>query len=129
MYSVTIQRHFDAAHHLRGYKGPCSRNHGHRFSVQVTVEGEHLDKLGMLVDYKELKDGLDRCLEELDHRDLNTIPPWHIDTIGHNPTAESIAEYIYGWMEGVLSDIGNRNLILTKVRVYESPDCYSEYWE
>ncbi len=75
MYSVSIQEHFDAAHHLRGYKGPCSRNHGHRFTVRVTIEGEQLDELGMLVDFKELKDGLGKCLDELDHRDLNTIPP------------------------------------------------------
>ena len=126
MYRICIQGHFDAAHHLRDYKGNCARVHGHTWNVRVDVEGEKLNKLGMIVDFVDIKRGLGACLDELDHRDLNNVPPFTC----LNPTAENLAEYIYGWMEEILDEYENeREVRLVKVRVYESPNCYAEYYE
>ena len=119
MYKIAVAKHFDAAHHIIGYQGDCSRQHGHRFSVQVTIEGKELDSKGMLTDFKLVKDILEeKVLDKFDHYDLNEIPPFNE---GYNPTAENIAKYIYGKLKGIIG--------LSTVRVYESPEAYAEYWE
>ena len=102
---------FDAAHHLEGYDGPCSRVHGHRWRVVVWVEGEksQIDDVGILWDFTILK----KMLKELDHQDLNEI-------LEFNPTAENLACYI---QQGLMNE--NPDLKF-KVRVYESPRSYAE---
>ena len=55
MYEVTVEQTFSAAHHLRDYKGPCEHQHGHNFKVRVTIQGERLNKAGMLVDFADVK--------------------------------------------------------------------------
>lgn len=121
MYSVAITGCFDSAHHLVGYQGPCAQTHGHSFSCEITIEGGSLDSRGILIDFKVVKDILKReVIEIFDQHDLNEIEPfskgWQ-----DNPTAENIARYIYEKIRDIKG--------LRKVRVYESPDCFSEYWE
>ncbi len=91
MYEATVEVSFAAAHHLRNYEGKCARVHGHNFRVQVTCEGPRLDAVGMLVDFTVLKAITRGLLEELDHGNLNEIPPF--DRI--NPTTEAVAEYLW----------------------------------
>ena len=117
MYKVSTTQHFDAAHFLRGYPGPCQRLHGHRFLVEVIVSGEELNKLGMLIDFKTIKDVLKtHILSKFDHYCLNEIVPF--DKV--NPTAENLAKYIYDQLKPYIE-------FLDSVKVYESPDCYAEY--
>ena len=122
MYLVTIQQHFDAAHFIRGYSGKCQRVHGHRWLVQVNVERDHLNHLGMLVDFGDIKQDLNKILDEhFDHYLINDLCPF--DTL--NPTAENIAKFIYDKMKSIFSFYPKLN----SVRIYESPDCYAEYRE
>jgi len=103
---------FDAAHHLVGYKGPCSRVHGHRWRVVVWVEGSYtnLNKIGILWDFTNLK----KILDELDHTDLNER------FVVDNPTAENICYYLLGRLSNKHEHLSFR------VRVYESPKSYVE---
>lgn len=103
---------FDAAHHLKGYKGQCSNVHGHTWRVIVWVEGSmsQLDDVGILWDFTNLK----KILKELDHKDLNET----FSLI--NPTAENICSYILARL--ITSDSG----LKYKARVYESPNSYCE---
>ena len=129
MYSVTVFGHLDSGHYLRGYQGKCANPHGHRWVYQITLSGEELDKLGMLIDFTGIKDFMKAEIEELlDHKMLNDIAPF--DTA--NPTAENLSAFIYNRIWQRLRDIvgsASSEVQLAKVRVYESPDCYSEYWE
>ncbi len=118
MYRVTTQLHFDSAHYLRGYDGPCSKMHGHRFTVRLYLSGEYLDCNGILVDFKGIKQVAKEIIDEFDHEILNDHPPF--DTI--NPTAENIAWYFYSQL------INPYSRFIEKVRVYESPDSYAEYF-
>ncbi len=88
MITVTKEFTFDAAHKLEdGYEGACSRIHGHTYKLQVTVSGE-LNKLGMVVDFKELKQiWKDRIEPDFDHQLLN-------DTLDFQTTAENMVKYI-----------------------------------
>ena len=110
MWKLVVSDHFDAAHHLEGYPGKCARTHGHTWRVDVAVEGEKLDSMGMIIDFVTIKGKLKMILEELDHYDLNEVPNFTF-----NPTAENLAKWIYGMMRTSIPQV-------TSVTVWESPD-------
>ncbi|RKY31713.1 MAG: 6-carboxytetrahydropterin synthase QueD [Candidatus Omnitrophota bacterium] len=91
MFSVKVGSMFSSAHYLRGYKGKCEGLHGHNWKVEVVVESEELDRLGMVLDFKYLKKKLNRLLDNLDHRCLNHLA--YFKKV--NPTSENISKYIY----------------------------------
>ena len=62
-YELTVKDHFDAAHALPGYDGPCQYLHGHTWEVEATIAGQHLDEVGMLYDFKDVKRDLHGVLE------------------------------------------------------------------
>ncbi|KKL04030.1 hypothetical protein LCGC14_2620190, partial [marine sediment metagenome] len=59
MYTLKVKTHFDAAHYIKDYQGKCSREHGHRWIIELFLAGNNLDNLNMLVDFGEVKDVLD----------------------------------------------------------------------
>ena len=118
MFKLRIESHFDAAHKLVGYKGKCSRVHGHRWKVEVFVSGNKLDNIGILVDFEVLKQKVEKTVGKLDHSFLNDFKE-----IG-NPTSENISRYIFKNLRVVLGSVK-----LEKVRVWESPESWCEYFE
>jgi 6-pyruvoyltetrahydropterin/6-carboxytetrahydropterin synthase len=91
MFQVWVEESFAAAHQLRGYRGKCENLHGHNYKVRVTLEGPALNSIGLLCDFKELKDALHSVIKKVDHQFLNELAPF--DTL--NPSAENIAKYFY----------------------------------
>jgi 6-pyruvoyltetrahydropterin/6-carboxytetrahydropterin synthase len=91
MFHIFIKSHFSAGHHLRDYPGNCERPHGHNWKVEVTVKATKLDKLGMGIDFRVVKNAVKEVLDTLDHRDLNE----HSDFQAINPSSENIAAYIF----------------------------------
>ena len=118
MYQVTVRQHFDAAHYLRGYGGKCENMHGHRFEVEVSVEAEGLNDIGIAFDFAELKKHLGEVLKRLDHVCLNEIAPF--DSI--NPSSENIAITIYRELTGQLEGV-----VISRVEVWESPESRVAY--
>jgi 6-pyruvoyltetrahydropterin/6-carboxytetrahydropterin synthase len=99
MYEITVEKHFDAAHYLRGYKGKCENMHGHRYAVKVKVSAKKLNDIGLAYDFTDLKRHLDDILTRYDHTCLNDVRPF--DKI--NPSAENIAAAIYKELKKKLS--------------------------
>jgi 6-pyruvoyltetrahydropterin/6-carboxytetrahydropterin synthase len=91
MFELRIEGHFSAAHQVKGYPGDCAGVHGHTYRVEITTRTCKLDKLGMAVDFRKMKQTLDRILKKLDHTNLNTLPFFN----KHNATAEWLAVYIF----------------------------------
>ena len=118
MFRLRIEAEFDSAHKIVGYEGKCKNLHGHTWKVEVFVLGKNLDKIGILVDYGILKQKLKEITEKLDHTYLNDAKE-----IG-NPTSENIAKYIFENLK-----ILPKNVILEKIRVWESPRSWCEYFE
>ena len=118
MYQVSVRKHFDAAHYLRGYGGKCEEMHGHRFEVVVGVEAEGLNDIGIAFDFAELKKSLGEVLARFDHVCLNEISPF--DAI--NPSSENIATTIYQELVGRLSRV-----VVSRVEVWESPESRVAY--
>lgn len=114
MYEIFVERHFDAAHALRGYKGKCESLHGHRFKVVAKIKAKQLDDIGLAYDFTELKRNLDEILARFDHTCLNDITPF--DEI--NPSSENIAANIYEELNGKLEET---LVSLSTVEVWESP--------
>ncbi len=90
-YTLTVLHDFASAHTLRDYPGACSRMHGHNWKVELEVQAQQLNAMGIAIDFKELRKVLKKVTERLDHYYLNDIPPF--DSI--NPTAENIAQYLF----------------------------------
>ena len=55
MYEITVEAGFSSGHYLRDYHGKCENPHGHNYKVFVTLQGQELDKSGLLLDFKLLK--------------------------------------------------------------------------
>jgi 6-pyruvoyltetrahydropterin/6-carboxytetrahydropterin synthase len=91
MYKIKIEGDFSSAHNLRGYKGKCEELHGHNWKVEVVVVSSKLDKIGMVMDFKSLKEKLFTLLEKLDHKYLNNLD--YFKKV--NPTSENIAKYLF----------------------------------
>jgi 6-pyruvoyltetrahydropterin/6-carboxytetrahydropterin synthase len=106
---------FDAAHKLPNYPGKCSNLHGHRWTIELGVEGKVNRQTGMVIDFKEIKAFLTDIYERFDHKYLNDF--------FDNPTAECIAVYVaekaLDWSEG-------RLVKPVIVRVWEGPGSYVE---
>lgn len=96
---IFIKTHFSGGHHLRAYPGNCENPHGHNWKVKVTVRARKLDRLGMGIDFKELKKQVNTLLDELDHRDLNEHPAFQ----DKNPSSEHIAMFIFESLREPLS--------------------------
>ena len=120
MYTVSIERHIDAAHYLREYQGKCEALHGHRYRVIVKVEAPQLDEIGLAYDFTMLKRHLDDIISRFDHTCLNDVPPF--DKI--NPSSENIALTIYNELEPKLAGDTAK---LSGVEIYESPDSWVSY--
>ena len=114
MYEISVEKHFDAAHALRGYKGKCEALHGHRYRVVARVKASQLDDIGLAYDFTELKKHLNDILSRFDHTCLNDVPPF--DKI--NPSAENIAATIYDELKIKLAATP---LSISCVEVWESP--------
>ena len=119
MFEIEIERCFSAAHQLRGYNGNCSNLHGHNYRVTVTVRSNELDRIGIALDFRKLKQELDSLLEEYDHRNLSELPEFQ----ELNPTSEVLARTIYRRMG---EKMNGGPIRVWKVRVGESDVTYFE---
>jgi 6-pyruvoyltetrahydropterin/6-carboxytetrahydropterin synthase len=112
-YEVKVEGSFAAAHALRGYGGACERLHGHNFNVVAVARTPELNRVGIALDFKEFSSQLGEVLGQLDHRNLNELPPFD----ERNATAENIAAYIFERLAPRLEPAG---AALTRVTVEES---------
>ncbi|HLZ11421.1 MAG TPA: 6-carboxytetrahydropterin synthase QueD [Candidatus Acidoferrum sp.] len=101
MFRVSVEETFSSGHALRGYKGKCENVHGHNYRVQVSIEGPHLDGIGLLVDFTHVKRALREIIAEIDHQFLNDLEPFK--TV--NPSAENMAKYFYEQMAARLKEM------------------------
>jgi 6-pyruvoyltetrahydropterin/6-carboxytetrahydropterin synthase len=115
MYEISVEKHFDAAHYLRGYRGKCEAMHGHRYRVVVKIAAAKLDDIGLAYDFTDLKRYLKEILNRFDHTCLNDVTPF--DKM--NPSAENIAATIYNELKERLAA---EPVTLTAVEAWESPE-------
>ncbi len=130
MCRIFKEVHFDASHRLLHYKGKCACLHGHRWKVEVWMEGHVDEKTGILVDYQTIKTTIERFDHQIllnrDDPMVAAIQTFHpVITTPGEPTSELLASLIAGSLNDECSLLGLRAKV-TRIRVHESPSCYAE---
>jgi len=121
LYRIFIETHFAASHQLHGYEGACQALHGHTWKVRVEVKTDHTNKIGISVDFKELKAITRSVIDRIDHHHINEVAPFDKE----NPTAENLSRYIYQEIKKLLPD----HVHLFRVTVWESDIYAVSYFE
>ncbi len=112
MFRLKVFDYFSSAHFLNGYQGKCESLHGHNWKVEAEIEGNNLDRIGMLIDFKILRELLNKVVKRLDHCLLNDLEPFK----SSNPSAEIIAKYIYEELQYLLPE----GIYVSSISVWES---------
>ena len=131
MFRVTRRIDFCYGHRLLDYDGKCRFLHGHNGRAEITIASDSLDKLGMVMDFTEIKRVVTTWVDEtLDHRMiLNRADPAVplLEQLGEpmylldeNPTAENIAKLI---LEFAVS----QGFPVSQVDLWETRACYASY--
>ncbi len=124
MFEVTVEQTFSAGHALREYKGKCENVHGHNYRVQITMEGERLNRIGLLIDFVEVKRVLREVMGRLDHQFINDLEPFTVI----NPSAENLAKYFYEEMnKGLTLEDAETNVRLAFVKIWETDTSIAVY--
>ncbi len=131
MFRVTREFHFCYGHRLLNYDGKCKYLHGHNGKAIVTLEGEKLDALGMVMDFSQMKKVLQKWIDDtIDHKMMlhhndpvlkylqeRNEPVVVLDV---NPTAENIAKMICDYAI-------SQGFPVTEVKLWETDSCYATY--
>jgi len=120
MFEVSVEYAFAAGHALRGYKGKCENIHGHNYKVRVTVGGEKLNSIGLLIDFSDLRAAVKGLAERFDHQFLNDLEPF----TEANPSAENLACYLGTELQRKFQDQGLR---VSNVTVWETDTTSASY--
>lgn len=115
---IGIRLSFEAAHSLprvpAGHK--CRRLHGHSYVVVIEVAGPVGGESGWVMDLDVLHELAGEIVGRLDHRCLND----HLA----NPTAERIAEWIWGELA---PRVAHHGAVLASVTVHETANAWAAY--
>lgn len=122
MYKLKIHTAFAAAHCLINYQGDCENLHGHNWKVEVAVTAAELDKAGLGIDFKVLKQETNAILRTLDHKYLNELPPF----VDVSPSSENISRFLYEELSKRLND---GNVTVESITVWESDNAAATYYE
>jgi 6-pyruvoyltetrahydropterin/6-carboxytetrahydropterin synthase len=136
--TVTRILEFDAGHRVFNHESKCATLHGHRYKVEITAQADRLDKIGRVIDFSVLKNRIGSWLDE--HWDHNVIlfieDKVTINAVSNcprqkdpfvamwNPTAENMAEFLL--REVCPVKLRDTNVLVTKVVVWETPNCKAE---
>jgi 6-pyruvoyltetrahydropterin/6-carboxytetrahydropterin synthase len=125
MYEVTVEAGFSSGHYLRNYKGKCENPHGHNYKVKVTLRGAALDKAGLLLDFKDLKQVMRPVIERLDHKMINELEPF----TELNPSAENLARYFFDETNRQLAEMTDGRVHVRDCTVFETDTTSAKYYE
>lgn len=142
--SVTRRLEFDAGHRLPHHKSQCRNVHGHRYALEVTLTARviHEDGAsddGMVMDFGDIKTIAQEKLVSLwDHAFLvwrgdeamrgllDAIPDHKTVVLDDVPTAENLAAEAFRVLAHAYRDRFGQELTLTRVRLYETPNCWAD---
>lgn len=144
MVEITRKIEFDAGHRIPDHKSKCRNAHGHRYTLECTVEGPIVEMHGasdhgMVVDFGDLKAVMMATIgEPWDHaflvctqdtkmvRALNLLGMSHKTVYLDNvPTVENLVIVARRLIESQLEAMGG-SLTLKRVRLYETPNCWAD---
>jgi 6-pyruvoyltetrahydropterin/6-carboxytetrahydropterin synthase len=96
--------------------------HVHRYKVEVTVMGNHLDKCGFLVNVDRVAASMQKALNRFEGKILNGMPEFR----GITPSMENIAKAIWSKLA---ADLDLTCVERIKVTVWEAEDICASFEE
>jgi len=99
--------------------GKCINNHGHNYTLEVSVKGSVNPELGMFMNATVLKDIIrERIMDKLDHKNLDVDVP---ELKGITTTTENLAIFIWDQLKPHLEQY------LYEVRILETENNFVIY--
>ncbi len=141
---ITRRLEFDAGHRIPDHGSQCRHLHGHRYVLELTVEGTIIDASGrpdngMVLDFSDVKTlAKEHVVDPWDHAFLcwnqdRTVVDFLASLPGHKtvlfdtvPTAENLCNKAFALLDIALQQRYGSALCLEKVRLYETPNCWAE---
>ena len=144
MLTITKRLEFDAGHRIPQHKSQCRNLHGHRYALEITLEGEPVDdptssEHGMLMDFSDVKTiAKDNLVDLWDHaflvHDGDTlilellakIPGHKTVVLDRVPTAENLVAIAFEILDPLYTAAFGHQLVLKKLRLYETPTSWAD---
>ena len=141
---ITRRLEFDAGHRIPDHASQCRHLHGHRYAIEITLEGGICNtpgspENGMVMDFSEVKNILaTHVVEPWDHAFLayagdQTVVNFLATLSDHKtvllpviPTAENLAKTAFTILERAFTDRYGSRLKLIRVRLFETPNCWAD---
>jgi 6-pyruvoyltetrahydropterin/6-carboxytetrahydropterin synthase len=142
--SITRRLEFDAGHRLPNHKSQCRNIHGHRYAIEITLTSDVVHEVGaadegMVMDFGDIKAIANQRLVDvwdhafLVHRGdrvmldfLSKIPGHKTVVLDHVPTAENLAREAFSILQHAYRDRFGQELTLSRVRLFETPNCWAD---
>jgi len=125
---VTKFFEFEACHKLdNNYSGPCERLHGHSYKLYVTVEGISSKEVGMVIDFKVLKNIVNEIvIEKVDHYTLNEVMVTEFNmSSDQNTTCENMLIAFWVALDHEIAERAE-GVKLVALKLYETSGSYAE---
>jgi len=119
LFTVSVQSGFRASHRLSLADGAVEPEHEHNWLVRVTVSGNKLDSMGLVMDFRRLRQLIEEVLGELRGVSLGQIDYFR----QNSASAEHVAKYVYEQIEPKLPE----GIGLENVTIVEEPGCVAGY--
>lgn len=139
MLSVTKIFHFETAHAIHGYSGPCRNIHGHSYELHVTVTSQNasddfLKEPGFVIDFKDVKKIVNEAIvEKLDHKLIlseayiaahpQIVANENIEVWKYEPTAENILLHAKNLLLNKLP----AGIVPLNLKLFETKNSYAEW--
>ncbi|MEW6120670.1 MAG: 6-carboxytetrahydropterin synthase QueD [Pseudomonadota bacterium] len=141
---ITRRLEFDAGHRIPNHASQCRHLHGHRYAIEITLEGGLIDTEGapdegMVMDFSDVKAIAMRTLvDKWDHaflvhagdravRDfLATLPDHKTVVLSVVPTAENLAAEAFRLLDAAYTGTYGTQLRLERVRLFETPNNWAD---
>lgn len=133
---ITRRLEFDAGHRLLGHESKCRNLHGHRYTVELTVEAAELDHVGRVIDFGVVKAIVGGWIDEhLDHGYIGEAEDpilaaaraagLKVHGVSFPPTAEHLARYLFDVASNLLG--GSYKIRVARVTLFETPNGRADY--
>ncbi len=144
MLTITRKLEFDAGHRIPDHNSQCRNLHGHRYTVLITLTGEVAQAdgqsdSGMIMDFSDVKALANSQLVNVwDHAFLvyrndtvvraflETLPDHKTVVLDRVPTVENLAQIAFDILQPAFQNRYGRSLALTRLTLYETPNCWAE---
>ena len=121
MFTITVETHFQASHQLVLPDSSKEPAHSHDWVITTAVSSEKLDDMGVVMDFRTLREIVENVTAELDNTALSDLEHFR----RNNQSAENVTMYIYNKLRVGLPE----GVELQSIKVVEEPGCSAKFAE